>query len=146
MRRWLKIAVPLGLAAVLLSVLAIGFGTASIDAAPGGNGKGNGHANGNGGGKVSVTITIAEGIPHFGTEVTFAVDGGDDGMWVRNECSQNGSLVYAEYNRVEGGFAGPFTLGPTPSWSGGAADCHAYALTSMAKPVKNSDFFYQAEA
>ncbi len=40
MRRWLKIAVPLGIAAVTLSVLAIGFGAPSIDAAPGGNGKG----------------------------------------------------------------------------------------------------------
>ncbi len=145
MRRWLRIAVPLGLAAVLVTVLAIGLGSPSSLAAPGGNGKANGHANGNGGGKVSVTITIAEGNPHFGTVVVFAVDG-DGAGWVRNECSQNGSLVYAEYNRVEGGFAGPFTLGPTPSWSGGAADCRAYALTSMLKPVKGSDFFYQTEA
>ncbi len=134
MRKWIKVAVPLGIAAVMLSVLAIGFGSASIDAAPGGNGNGKavglGNGNGNGNGS-TVTISIADGNPHFGTEVVFAVDGGDDSMWVRNECSQNGSLVYAEYNRVEGGFAGPFTLGPTPSWSGGAADCHAYALTSM---------------
>ena len=33
MRRWLKIAVPLGIAAVMLSVLAIGFGAPSSDAA-----------------------------------------------------------------------------------------------------------------
>jgi hypothetical protein len=33
MKRWLKIAVPLGIAAVMLSVLAIGFGAPSSDAA-----------------------------------------------------------------------------------------------------------------
>ena len=33
MERWLKIAVPLGIAAVMLSVLAIGFGSPSSDAA-----------------------------------------------------------------------------------------------------------------
>ncbi len=33
MRRWLKIAVPLGIAAVMLSVLAIGFGSPSSEAA-----------------------------------------------------------------------------------------------------------------
>ena len=38
MRRWLKIAVPVGIAAVLVAVMAIGFGSASIDAARGGNG------------------------------------------------------------------------------------------------------------
>ena len=43
MSRWIKVAVPLGIAAVLVSVLAIGFGSQSIDAAPGGNGRGNGN-------------------------------------------------------------------------------------------------------
>lgn len=33
MRRWLKIAVPMGIAAVLVAVLAIGFGSPSSDAA-----------------------------------------------------------------------------------------------------------------
>ena len=33
MKRWLKIAMPLGIAAVMLSVLAIGFGAPSSDAA-----------------------------------------------------------------------------------------------------------------
>lgn len=40
MRRWFKVAVPVGIAVVLVSVMAIGFGAPSIDAAPGGNGKG----------------------------------------------------------------------------------------------------------
>ncbi len=61
MRRWLKVAVPLGLAALLLSVLAIGFGSQSIDAARGGNGNGKavGHTNGNGNGNGgSTTATL----------------------------------------------------------------------------------------
>ena len=49
MKRWLKVAVPLGLAAVLVAVLAIGFGSAGIDAAPGGNGQGKGNGHGKGG-------------------------------------------------------------------------------------------------
>lgn len=67
MRRWLKIAVPLGIAAVMLSVLAIGFGSTSIDAAPGGNGNGKAHGltsdggnGGNGGAKASMWV---EGNP-----------------------------------------------------------------------------------
>lgn len=48
----------------------------------------------------------------------------DGGYWAKIECSQSGSLVYAQFADltppiVQGGF----TFGPTPSWSGGAADC-----------------------
>jgi hypothetical protein len=46
MRSLYKIAAPVGIAAILVSVLAIGFGSQSIDAARGGNGKAVGHANG----------------------------------------------------------------------------------------------------
>ncbi len=69
MRRWLKVAGPLGLAAVLVSVLAIGFGSAGIDAAPGGNGKGkalglgNGNGNGNGNGDSTTATLYAEPDP-----------------------------------------------------------------------------------
>ncbi len=77
MKRWLKIAVPLGLAAVLVAVLAIGFGSPSIDAAPGGNGKGKafglGDSGGNGG---APTLTLAPN-PHaeVGQWVTVTGDG-----------------------------------------------------------------------
>ena len=62
MKRWLKIAVPLGLAAVLVAVMAIGFGSPSIDAAPGGKGKGNAFGlaslNGKGNGNGESTATV----------------------------------------------------------------------------------------
>lgn len=61
MRGWLKVAVPLGLAALLVSVLAIGFGSTSIDAARGGNG--NGKANGHGNGGSSAASMWVEGNP-----------------------------------------------------------------------------------
>ncbi len=61
MRRWLKVAVPLGLAAVLVSVLAIGFGSTSIDAAPGGNGKGKAK-------RLAVAVTAASGVNAGGPE------------------------------------------------------------------------------
>ena len=77
MKRWLKIVVPLGLAAVLVAVLAIGFGSPSIDAAPGGNGNGKafglGDSGGNGG---APTLTLAPN-PHaeVGQWVTVTGDG-----------------------------------------------------------------------
>ncbi len=71
MRKWFKVAVPLGIAAVMLSVLAIGFGSASIDAAPGGNGKGNGQGNGG-----APTLTLVPN-PHaeVGEQVAVMGDG-----------------------------------------------------------------------
>ena len=69
MRRWLKIAVPLGIAAVMLSVLAIGFGSAGADAAPGGKGKGNGNWNGG-----APTLTLVPN-PHAEVGETVAVIG-----------------------------------------------------------------------
>lgn len=55
MSRWLRIAVPLGIAAVLMSVLVIGFGSPSSHAAPGANGKAYGHGNANNG---APTLTL----------------------------------------------------------------------------------------
>jgi hypothetical protein len=66
--------------------------------------------------------------PHFAHHVTFAVFTGRTAYpWVQNRCWQGGQLVYEEWH---GFFAGyklgqEFTLGPTPSWSGGDADCKA---------------------
>ncbi len=59
MKRWLRIAVPLGLAAVLVAVMAIGLGSASIDAAPGGKGKGKGLGLANhSGGSTTATLFV----------------------------------------------------------------------------------------
>jgi hypothetical protein len=67
MSRWFRVAVPLGIAAVLVSVLAIGFGSPSSLAAPGGNGHGKANGQGNGG---APTLALAPN-PHA-----------DVGQWV----------------------------------------------------------------
>jgi hypothetical protein len=61
MRRWLRIAVPLGIATVLVTVLAIGMQSPSGLAAPGG--KGHGKANGHGNGGSSAADMWVEGNP-----------------------------------------------------------------------------------
>ena len=49
--------------------------------------------------------------------------------------------MYSEYQFVFDGFAGPFTLGPTSHWSGGAADCTAYVwlFPDVQKPLKGAE-------
>lgn len=44
--------------------------------------------------------------------------------WVRAECFKDGTIVYRQYERAIAGSA-TLTLGPTPSWSSGAASCTA---------------------
>ncbi len=108
-----------------------------------GGGKGNGKGGNDTAGTVSLSVIEGSNPYPFGSQISFAVGGGKDGMWVRNECSQNGSLVSAEYQKVEGGVAGPFTLGPTLSWAGGDADCRAFALTEMLEIISGSAMSYQ---
>jgi hypothetical protein len=88
---------------------------------------------GGGGGNTTATGTIAlvpltsstDGLLHYRDKVTFAVSG-TTYPWVVAKCYQNGTLVYEQANGI---FATSlnqvFTLGPTPSWTGGAADCTA---------------------
>ena len=65
MSGWFRVAIPLGIAAVLVSVLAIGLGSPSTHAAPGGNGNGKavGLANGNGNGGSTTATLFAEPSP-----------------------------------------------------------------------------------
>ena len=48
--------------------------------------------------------------------------------FVHLKCSQNGALVLESWQAWFYGAVGPqtFTLGPTPAWQSGAADCTAY--------------------
>jgi hypothetical protein len=64
---------------------------------------------------------------HFGQKVTFTVwTNATDYPWVTVKCLQNGRLVYKQSNGIFPTSLGQvFTLGPTPSWSGGGADCTA---------------------
>ncbi len=113
MRRWLRIAVPLGLAAVLVSVLAIGFGSASIDAAPGGKSKSGG----------SGAITVPDG--NFGGTTVATINPGGESVWVKAECYQDGTLVFAGYWRPDSNNEAVIGLGPSQLWTGGDANCTA---------------------
>jgi hypothetical protein len=81
----------------------------------------------NGGGSYSVTVSPA-GPYTFGEEVTVATNtpATNSGPWIALACYQNGKVVYGE---THAGFAAgwyyntPFHLGPSLSWTSGAADC-----------------------
>jgi hypothetical protein len=66
--------------------------------------------------------------PGFGDQVTFAVSTSrTEYPWVQNRCWQGGKLVLEQWHGFFAGyqFGQVFTLGPTPSWSGGDATCAA---------------------
>src|SRR4051794_16435095 len=69
----------------------------------------------------------------FGSWVTFnAATDATAYPWVEVQCYQGKTLVYAQ---TQGFFAAYYTtpnyqLGPTPSWSGGAASCTATLFSS----------------
>ena len=69
-----------------------------------------------------------DGVLHYRQQVTFDVYTSSTAYpWVHLECSQNGSLVYQYSKGIFPTSLGQiFTLGPTPAWTGGAADCTAY--------------------
>ncbi len=102
--------------AVLVAVLVLGFATTPVLA----GGKANGHRATNGS-----TITLDQPDPHFGNWVTFTVATEASNDWVNARCYQGGQLVYAQWQEVIDHSAGVFALGPTPSWTGGAAQCVA---------------------
>lgn len=67
-------------------------------------------------------LTIADGT--FGATTTAVANPGDSTSWVMAECSQNGVVVYRQYVKVDPTtHQAVLTLGPTPSWTSGAASC-----------------------
>jgi len=59
----------------------------------------------------------------------------DGGYWALIECAQAGTVVYRQFaDLTEPVVQSGFTFGPTPSWSGGGADCHLdlYAMVDGA--------------
>lgn len=98
-------------------------------AGKGGKPAGNNGGGVTGGGTISlVLLNSTDGLPHFGQKVTFAVSTTVTSQpWVVAKCYQSGVLVYSQANGIFPTSLGQiFTLGPTPAWSGGAADCTAY--------------------
>jgi hypothetical protein len=72
----------------------------------------------------SGALSVPDGT--FAGTTTATANPGDDGTWVMGECFQNGTIVYRQYVRVDPAtHQATLTLGPTPSWSGGAAACRA---------------------
>ena len=92
-------------------------------------------------GRGGAAIVAPDGLT-FGD--TFSVswtpaNGPDRDYWARADCFADASTVtsvalgepvYAQYIHLEPGIQqGPFTLGPTPSWQSGGADCSVGLLT-----------------
>ncbi|MEW5990761.1 MAG: hypothetical protein AB1736_05360 [Chloroflexota bacterium] len=75
-------------------------------------------------GRNSGSLTVPDGT--FAGTTTATANPGTEGTWVMAECFQNGTVVYRQYVRVDPAtHQATLTLGPTPSWSGGAASCRA---------------------
>jgi hypothetical protein len=116
----------LALALVPAAGLAAKGGTAGK---PGGGG-GGGKPGGGGGGTGTVSVVLlnsTDGVPHYGQQVTFAVSTTATSYpYVTLKCYQGGSLVYQASKGIFPTSLGQnFTLGPTPNWQGGDADCTA---------------------
>jgi len=76
----------------------------------------------------AVTSATSDG-PHYGDSVTFDVStDATTRPFVHLQRSQNGSLVLESWKAWFYGATGvqSFTLGGSPAWQGGAADCTAY--------------------
>jgi len=75
------------------------------------------------------TINLLTTHPIFAGSAYFNVSGkyiASGEMWLLNTCSKDKAIVYQQYLKIAmDGNSGPFTLGPTPSWSSGEADCTA---------------------
>ena len=94
---------------------------------PGGGGTGG--TTGSGSGTITlVLLNSTDGLPHIGQKITFNVSTtATTQPWVEVKCSQNGTLVYDASNAMfPGSLNEIFTLGMTPAWPSGDADCTAY--------------------
>lgn len=77
---------------------------------------------------LSRTAADADGSAlQLGDQVTFEISTNAPRPQVNAECYQGGERVYSEWHGFFDGAAGDrvFTLGPTPSWESGPADCKA---------------------
>ena len=86
-------------------------------------------------------ISVPDGA-YGGTTVATVNPGGD--VWVRARCYQGGNLVYEQYVRPGGDNQATLTLGPTPNWTSGDADCTAqegsFGRTNRWKAVAETTF------
>jgi hypothetical protein len=76
-----------------------------------------------GGGKTPGAVVKVDNGAFGGTTTAYA--GPASATWVRALCYQGGRLVYEQYRVFDSSRRATLQLGPTPSWSGGAATCTA---------------------
>jgi hypothetical protein len=113
-----------GLIALVVVVLVAGTALAA---------RGGGHGGGGGGsttGTGTISLSLMDGATeaHYGARVTFVESTtATDSPFVHLRCFQGGALVLEGWQGFFDTALGNqwFYLGPTPSWSGGAADCTA---------------------
>ena len=141
MKRALRLAIPVMMMALAVTMLSV---TPALAAKGGVKGKPS-----TSGAITSSIISLNESSPRFGGTVSFTVNADPSTniyiLWAANKCSQGGVIVYAEYQPVQNGQAGPFTL----SWAdGGAADCEAYVwlFPDPATPITDGLMTYSAAA
>jgi len=108
---------------ILLTIAALTFAaTLFTRGEPGGATDAFAARGGGGGGGGSGSLSIPDGA--FASTTTATANPGDDTSWVMAECFQNGTIVYRQYVKVDPTtHEATLTLGPTPSWSSGAASC-----------------------
>lgn len=88
-----------------------------------------------GAGKTSYSVSVPDSS--YASTVTGSVSASSGGQSVSTptdlfaigRCYQNGNSVYQEHVQADETGAFTLTLGPTPSWEGGAADCTATVRT-----------------
>lgn len=118
----------LALALVPAAGLAAKGGVAGKPGGGGGNGGGGKPGGGEGGGTIElVLLNSADAVANFNEQVTFRVSTTATSYpYVTLKCTQGGSQVYTASRGIFSTSLGQnFTLGPTPSWQGGDADCTA---------------------
>lgn len=112
-----------------LAVLALALVPAGLAAKGGTAGKpdGGGGKPSGGGGTISlVLLNSTDGVPHYGQKVTFNVSTTATSYpYVTLKCSQGGLVYQASKGIFPTSLGQNFTLGPTPMWQGGDADCTA---------------------
>jgi len=102
----LLVAAIVSVAAMTLAAASQSDGLASVNA-------GRGHAN----------LQVSDGV--FGEPTTATANPGGDGTWVSVTCQQGDKVVLTAWSQVDSANKATFMMGPTPSWSGGAATCTA---------------------
>jgi hypothetical protein len=100
-----------------------------------------------GGGSISLVVeNSADGLPHWGGQVTFTISTtATTQPWVELKCSQNGTVVAQGF---DGFFAGSLTTENfglySPQWTSGAADCTAVLETPQWAVLASTSFHVYA--